>query len=352
MNAPTADAPVFFKRNRVSRVYRGGLLFHDFFGDPPEDGSEPEEWIASTVRALNRTPPDPREGISILEGSEVPFTDFLASQGARALGSLPELGILVKALDSAIRLSVQAHPDKAFSRRHFGSEHGKTEAWLILATRENAHIHFGFRERVSRSQFLEAVEASQRDPDAMPRLLNEVSARVGDVYLVPARTVHAVGAGCLILEVQEPTDFTIAPEAWCGGYRLNEREMYLGLGRDVAMECIDFEGPVGDQAIQAGRKEPFAFMEAGGVLGERLISRKDTPDFAVNRYRLPAGVLKLEGRPGVYIVTSGAGTLICGNTERTVEKGGYFFLPAAAAETTIRTAVGVEIVECLPPSRP
>jgi mannose-6-phosphate isomerase len=128
--------------------------------------------------------------------------------------------------------------------------------------------------------------------------------------------------------------------------------MYLGVGRDVAMECIDFEGPVGDRAIQAGRKEPFAFMEAGGVLGERLISRKDTPDFAVNRYRIPAGALKLEERLGVYIVTSGTGTLICGNTERTVEKGGYFFLPAAAAETTIRTAVGVEIVECLPPSRP
>ena len=54
----------------------------------------------------------------------------------------------------------------------------------------------------------------------------------------------------------------------------------------------------------------------------------------------------------MYIVTSGTGTLICGHTERTVEKGDYFFLPAAAAETTIRTAVGVEIVECLPPTRP
>ena len=90
---------------------------------------------------------------------------------------------------------------------------------------------------------------------------------------------------------------------------------------------IDFEGPIGDQAIQAGRKKPLAFMEAGGVLGERLISRRDTPDFAVNRYRLQTGALKLEGKPGVYVVTSGAGTLACGKTERTVEKGGYFFSP-------------------------
>ena len=164
------------------------------------------------------------------------------------------------------------------------------------------------------------------------------------------RTVHAVGAGCLILEVQEPTDFTIAPEAWCGDHRLNEREMYLGLRRDLAMECIDFDGPVGDEAIRAGRKVPSAFFEAGGVLGERLISRKDTLDFTVNRYRLTAGALELEGKPGVYVVTGGTGTLVCGYAERTLKKGGYFFLPASAAETTIRTAVGLEVVECLPPS--
>ena len=74
--------------------------------------------------------------------------------------------------------------------------------------------------------------------------------------------------------------------------------MFLGRGRDLAMECIDFEGPIGVRP-----------------------SRRDEK-------------------------------LICGSTERTVEKGGYFFLPAAAAETTARTTGGVEIVECLSPSMP
>jgi mannose-6-phosphate isomerase len=351
-NAQSAEAPVFFKRNRVARVYRGGRLFHDFFGDPAEDGSEPEEWIASTVRALNRQPRDPLEGISILEGSDTPFTEFLAANKAEALGARSDLGILVKVLDSAIRLSVQAHPDKAFARKHFRSGHGKTEMWIVLATRENARIHFGFREAVTKGRFLEAVEASERDLDALPQLLNAVPARPGDVYLIPPRTVHAIGAGCLILEVQEPTDFTIAPEAWCGNYRLNEQEMYLGLPRDVALECIDLESLVGERAVRAGLKTPRAFMETGGVVGEKLISHEDTPDFAVNRYRLRAGSLRLAGRPGVYVVTGGAGSLSCGKTERGIGKGGYFFLPAAAAGATVETSGDLQFVECLPPSAP
>jgi mannose-6-phosphate isomerase len=347
-----ATEPVFFKRNRVSRVYQGGRLFRDFFGDPAEDGFLPEEWIASTVRALNVPPRDPREGLSIVEGSDTTFADFLSAQGARALGGRPELGMLVKVLDSSIRLSVQAHPDKAFARRHFGSAHGKTEMWIVLATRENAHIHYGFAKPVTRRQFVEAVEASEHDKDAMARLLNAVPARVGDVYLIPARTVHAIGAGCLILEVQEPTDFTIAPEAWCGDYRLNEKEMYLGLDRETALQCIDFEGPTGDQVVTAGRKVPRLFLESSGVRGEHLISAEDTPDFGVNRYRVQGGSLRLEGKPGVYVVTGGEGSLACGSTERKVGTGSCFFLPADAAETTLASAGSLEIVECLPPSTP
>ena len=94
--------PVFFKRNRVGRIYQGGRLFHDFFGDPPLDGFEPEEWIASTVRALNKPQRDPHEGISVLEGSDILFTDFLAAQGAKALGDRHEFGVLIKVLDGDV----------------------------------------------------------------------------------------------------------------------------------------------------------------------------------------------------------------------------------------------------------
>jgi mannose-6-phosphate isomerase len=350
MNLVSADGPIFFKRNRVNRVYRGGLLFHDFFGDQPEDGFKPEEWIASTVRALNRDSRDPLEGISILEDSDMPFTEFLSSHSSQESAQRSDLGILVKVLDSAIRLPVQTHPDKPFARRYFRSNHGKTEMWIVLATRENAHIYFGFRQPLTKKQLLQAIEASERDPTALPQLLNEVVPTPGDVYLIHPRLVHAIGAGCLILEVQEPTDFTIQPEAWCGDYRLNDHEKYLGLDQDIALECFDLQDLVGERAIRAARKTPRVFRETEDLRAEHLISGEDTTDFSVNRYRLRAGSLRLEGRPGVYVVTSGTGSLLHGDSERPIAKGSYFFLPAAAAQTVIRTNKEMEIVESLPPS--
>ena len=63
--ASITSGPIFFERNRVFRVYKGGKLFHDFFGDEETDGNFPEEWIASNVKALNKDNMDPHEGVSI-----------------------------------------------------------------------------------------------------------------------------------------------------------------------------------------------------------------------------------------------------------------------------------------------
>ncbi len=349
MRLPSPGSPVFFDRNRVARVYRGGRLFHEFFGDPAEDGLLPEEWIASTVRALNREAGDALEGVSVLEGSDLPFTRYLEERPG-ALGGRKDLGVLVKILDSAIRLPVQTHPDKAFARRHFGSSHGKTEMWIVLATRhEGARIHFGFREPVSRSTFAEAVRASETDHTALPALLNEVPARPGDVYLIPPRVVHAIGEGCLILEVQEPTDLTLQPEAWCGDYRLSEREKYLGLDRETALECFDFEDLVGAKAIRRGRMVPRVAQSSEAGTVEELVSFADTPDFAVSRRRLRRGRAALGAGPAVIVVTDGTGMLAAPGGSRTIGKGSYFFQPADAVDVEVATDGFLEIVECLPP---
>src|SRR3984957_5422043 len=70
-------SPIFFERNRVFRVYKGGKLFHDFFGDDAVDGNHPEEWIASSVKALNKDSTDPMEGLSIVRGTDLPFADLM-----------------------------------------------------------------------------------------------------------------------------------------------------------------------------------------------------------------------------------------------------------------------------------
>ena len=89
------DHSIFFRRNRVFRVYLGGKLFHDFMGDAPEDGFYPEEWIASSVRAINPGHTDPLEGISICEENGMPFSELLSTYKQECLGEREDLGVLV-----------------------------------------------------------------------------------------------------------------------------------------------------------------------------------------------------------------------------------------------------------------
>ncbi len=331
--------PIFFERNRVGRVYSGGMLFHDFFGDKNEDGFLPEEWIASSVTALNKDSAVYKEGVSRIRDTDIYFDDLLNENKEALLGD-KKLRILVKALDSAIRLPAQAHPDKEFSKRYFNSEYGKTECWLILDTRPDAKIFFGFKDGVTKEQFERAIDESEYNKDAMEGLMKEISPKVGDVYLVPAKTVHAIGKGCLILEVQEPTDFTIQPEHFCGDYKLSDQEMYLGLSREDAVRCFEFT-----KAPDA-KITPEIKLASADVTVEALISEKNTNCFIINRIRLNGGNYASRADSyKVYIVTEGEPVLTGENYEKKLKKGDYFFMPHCAYQKFSFSGNG-EIIEC------
>lgn len=322
--------PVFFRRNRVFRVYLGGKLYHEFLGDAPLDSNEPEEWICSSIRAINPGHTDPLEGLSLREEDGMPFNQILEENPREYLGERKDLGVLVKYLDSAIRLPMQVHPTREFSRRNFGSPYGKAEAWLILATRPDACIYFGFSRQVTREEFSHAVEQSETDPDAMTAFVNRVPVQTGDVFFVDAGVIHAIGAGCMILEVQEPTDYTIQPEYWCGDYHLSDQEMYLGLDADLALDCFHFHR-FGQQVVSSGRKIPKQIMKNDSLLVESLIGADDTTCFAMDRYTLNGGTFTLNTPASVWICVEGQGTVYAQDYCRDIKMGDYFFLPAAAA---------------------
>ncbi len=323
------ERPVFFQRNRVFRVYLGGKLFHDFLGDAPEDGNLPEEWICSSVRAINPGHTDPLEGISLRDADGMPFDQLLAAHPKEYLGDRKDLGVLVKYLDSAIRLPMQAHPTRAFSQVHFGSPYGKAEAWLILATRPGACIYFGFDRQVSDEEFSRAVEASLTDAEAMTAFVNRVDVQPGDVFFVDAGIIHAIGAGCLILEVQEPTDFTIQPEYWCGDYKLNSQEMYMGLSKETALSCFRFDR-FGEDVVKNGKKEPIVYYADDRLRSEILIGPDDTPCFSMNRHILSDGSISPQTPASIWICAEGNFRVIAEAYSRDVRAGDYFFLPAAA----------------------
>ena len=341
------ERPLFFRRNRVFRVYLGGKLFHDFLGDLPEDGNEPEEWICSSVRAINPGHTDPLEGISLRMEDGKPFHELLSENTKEYLGDRKDLGVLVKFLDSAIRLPMQVHPTREFSRANFNSPYGKAEAWLILATRPDACIYFGFDRQVSKEEFRSAVAKSETDPEAMTAFVNRVPVQTGDVFFVPAGVIHAIGAGCMLLEAQEPTDFTIQPEYWCGDYHLNTQEMYLGLEPDIALDCFDFSR-YGWEVVEQSRKIPRVLYEADGIRVESLIGPEDTPCFSMTRYVLCVGQTVLSEPASIWICVSGKGEVCGADYSREVKTGDYFFLPAAAAgKITIKSDKKLEIVCCM-----
>lgn len=131
--------------------------------------------------------------------------------------------ILVKLLFTSERLSVQVHPDDAYAQEHHGSL-GKTEAWYVLDSQPPGEVAVGFKEPLTR----EDLKASSRNGE-IERLLNWRKVKPGDLIFTPAGTVHAIGAGVTICEIQENSDIT---------YRLYDygrpRELHLDHGVAVS----------------------------------------------------------------------------------------------------------------------
>jgi mannose-6-phosphate isomerase len=233
--------PVRLTPTLVHRFYRGGALLGELRGERAEDGFFPEEWIGSVTPANNPGRADPEEGLSRLTDGRL-LRDAVADDPIAWLGEEhvarfgTSTGVLVKLLDAAERLPVHAHPDRAFAQRAFDSPFGKTEAWLVLRTRqEEAEVWVGLREEVEPERFLEWIRA--QDVDRLLGSLNHVSVRAGDVVYVPAGVPHALGAGLLIGEVQEPTDFSLLCE-W-RGFPIDPEDSHLGLGWDEAAGALD-----------------------------------------------------------------------------------------------------------------
>lgn len=346
--AKLVKAPVFFERNRVFRVYLGGKGFNAFWGDELADNMFPEEWVASKVKAINPKYFGERDGVSKIRDTNLFFDDLINEYPNELLGNR-KYDCLVKFLDSAIRLPVQVHPTKEFSKKHFNSNYGKTEAWLVVATRPNAKIYFGFKEKITKEILSALEERSETERDIMSTILGEVEAKVGDMYIINAGLIHAIGAGCTIIEVQEPTDFTIQPERWCGDYHISYNEEYIGLDKNTALDCFNYD-LYGEKAIKSAKITPKVEYNTNGVKKEVLISYTDTPCFAQNRYTLgKGGKLKMSYGVSVWICLEGEGKIIGDNYEKAIKKGDYFYLPYVAENKfTITSETHAILLECLP----
>ena len=167
----------------------------------------------------------------IYDNQEITISEFIEKEEIKKYVNPKLKNLLVKLIDSSQSLSIQVHPSDEYALKYENSL-GKTEMWIILEAEENSYINLGFNKDVSKSNFPELIK-----DDSILKCLNKIYVKPGDVYLIKPGTIHAIGKGITLLEIQESSKLT---------YRVydfnrvdnsgNKRELHV----DKAMDVLNF----------------------------------------------------------------------------------------------------------------
>ncbi len=289
--------------NRVRRSYLGGGRIDAFCGTCPPaprkqagnsgEQPRPEDWLASTTQAFNGTLEIEGEGQGRLEDGR-----FVRD----AVGALP---ILVKLLDSDERLVVQAHPTVPCAERLFHSPVGKTECWQFLpGTAPDACVYLGFRPGISRAAWERAVRSPATAGD-LTAFLHRIPVAPGDFVFVGGGVPHAIGGGCFMVELQEPSDLMVVAERFTpSGRRIPDAKMHGGVGWENMFDVYEYDGLDWEETCaRYVRKGSQTSKDSVCVCGPEF-----TDKFAM--WRLSGGgSVPLGGTPAVVVAADGQGTL-------------------------------------------
>lgn len=356
MNIPEI---ILFGPNRVWRTYKGGKILDRLEGKVnPEDSHFPEDWISSTTRAVNRGREEIVEGLSELEYDDRKISlvsllgqfpdEFLGRNHVRKYGSEPHF--LIKYLDSAIRLHLQAHPTIGFSRQYLGSDSGKTEAYIILGIREeisDPYIYLGFQRVPEKTLFREVIE--KQEVHHLISFFEKISVRPGDVFIVPGGLLHAIGEGIFMIEIMEPSDFVVRLEYKRGGYLIPPDSRFMGRDVDFAIDMINFKRITVDQVRTRYFCIPQPLMQQKGGIEEILIGPEKTRCFRVHRLTVWETFTKIADSFYVGVVTKGNGSVRTRHEKHILKRWDRFFIPFNQKEVIFSGNGEMEIILTFPP---
>ena len=326
--------------NRVRRTYRGGKRLDAFLGkDICEDTFYPEDWISSFTEAKNKNYIKD-EGISrvVVDGAKRLITDVVSNSDF-GFGR-NECGVLVKLLDAGERLGIQVHPSPEFALKHFGSSHGKTECWHIISADDDAAVYIGFKEGITKEEWRSLYEA--QDIEGMLDKLHRIKVKPSDTILVKSGTPHAIGAGCFLLEIQEPTDYTMRVEKkTVSGDTITPMQIHYGAGEDALFDCFIYEGLSEQEATE---RYVIKSVEGSGEFCRKMhVTYEDTPCFALGVLSEGESILPASF---VTIVIISSGKIRILDVDMDVKRGDKIFVPYGCGEIS---SVSAEAVVCYPP---
>jgi mannose-6-phosphate isomerase len=336
--------PVVLAANQPPKFYRGGRRISEFRQLPVTDQHGPpygsEDWLGSTVSNYGTAVGATRlpDGRLLRDAIAADPVGYLGAEHVAALGA--NSGLLLKLLDAGERLPVHCHPSRAFARMHLDSMFGKTEAWIVLATDgDEGFVYLGFHDPVS-DETLDNWFTAQ-PPSEILAAMNRISVRAGDAILVQAGMPHAIGAGVFILELQEPTDFSVMLE-WKAFGLDSLVESQLGMGGLEALACMD-------RSAWSSSQLEARFIRRGVV--RRGAIEGVFPDDAGGYFRAVAvdsvTTAGLDAGYSILVVLEGAGLITTGDVTMPVSAGSTILIPYGVGNI----ALSGEFfgVRCLPP---
>lgn len=276
-------------------IWGGHRHLREDFGIQSELSPLAEAWVLSSH-------PD---GPSVIKGGDyngMTFPDYLAKLGGKAVGTLGEkfeqFPMLIKLIDAEQNLSVQVHPSDEYALEHEG-QYGKTEMWVVLDAVPGAYLYYGFEREVTKEEF-----AARIADGTLTSILHKAPVKKGDVFFIPAGTLHAIGEGLVIAEIQQNSNVT---------YRVFD---YNRKGADGKPRALHVE-----KALEVTNLRPAEPMDFGEHLGQ-------SPYFTVDRHvGTFDGVCGKDSFHALLVVDGGA-TLYCDGEHKTLNKGNCFYLPA------------------------
>ena len=313
------NSPLFLKPTGKDYLW-GGQRLNDEFSKEIALSPLAETWECSTH-------PD---GPSFVVGNKFNGQELkgVLTQHPEFLGTryqgIKDLPILIKFIDAKKDLSVQVHPTDEYARVHENGQKGKSELWYVLDASKDAQIVYGFRQNCDKQTVRKAIEDG-----SLEHLLQKVHIKRDDLFFVKAGTVHAIGAGTLLAEIQENSNLT---------YRLydynrtdrqgNKRELHI----DKALSVLDYTN-------SAEPKQPLRVLKYSEGLASELLCRCQY--FEV--YRM---IVNTERRQKVFYKTdkssfrvllciNGCGSISFGSETYNIYKGDCIFIPADSIEARL-----------------
>lgn len=237
------------------------------------------------------------------------LTSFIDDNGFEVLGThcrrFREFPILTKFIDAKDDLSIQVHPNNAYALKNEG-QYGKTEMWYVLDAEPGAFLYYGFKEAISKEEFQERIKNN-----TLLEVLNAVPVHKGDALMIESGTLHAIGKGILIAEIQQNSNVT---------YRIYD---YGRVGKDGKQRDLHI-----DQALQVTNRIPIIKKDDG------YPHIADCDYFTVDKLNLDGrltyrtqGVVTEESFLSILIL-DGEGTISSKGETVSYQKGDSIFLPA------------------------